>query len=68
MSKQPKYIHIDFNGWDTIASLIDDDEELELWLKDGSLKEDDVIFEVKRKFKVVKVKPKLLKIEEFGVE
>ena len=51
---KPKYVHIEFNGWDTIASYIHDRKELEVWLKDGSLKEGDIIYELKSKYRVVK--------------
>jgi len=63
-----KFVKIGWNGWDTTASLIDDDKELALWLKDGDLEEGDIVFEIKRKLKVV-TKGKLeLTIEPFGKE
>jgi len=61
---KPKYVHIEFNGWDTIASYIHDRKELEVWLKDGSLKEDDVIYELKSKYHVVKWKDGSLVLED----
>jgi len=54
MKETYKYVHIDWNGWDTTASMIEDDKELHLWLQDGSLKENDIVIEVKRKYKVMK--------------
>lgn len=64
MDKKPKYIKIDWNGWDTTASLINNKKELAKWLKDGSFKEGDIFFEVKRRFKVQTLE-KTLVYQEF---
>jgi len=63
--KKPKYIKISWNGWDTIASLIDSEKELEKWLEDGSFEEGDIFFEVKRRFKVTTFKKEKKVYEEF---
>lgn len=52
--KTAKYFRIKWLGWYWVASPIDDGEELKLWLKDGSLVEDELIIEVGQRFKVVK--------------
>jgi len=64
--KIPKYFRIKWNGWDYVASPIHNDNELKLWLEDGSLGAGDEVFEVSKKF-ITKVKethrPKLKLVE-----
>jgi len=45
--KDAKYYSINFPFGDCGVTAIDDDNELEIWLKDGSLEEGDIIIEVK---------------------
>lgn len=57
---KPRYIQVELGDGDTIASLIQDRKELGVWLKDGSLQEGDIFYEVKAKYKVVKWKDESL--------
>ena len=61
---KPKYFHVEWNGWDNVASGIKDNKKLAIWLKDGSLEEDDEIFQVSKKFKVIKSRDGKLRIQE----
>ena len=51
---KPRYVLIKWNGWDNVASFIESRKELRAWLKDGSLEENDILYEIKTKFKVKK--------------
>lgn len=50
----PKYVRIKWNEWDYIASFIEDDEELAIWLKDGSFVGGEIVFELGEHMMVVK--------------
>ena len=63
-----KFVHVDFDGWHRNAHFIKDKKELELWLTDGSLQENDVLVEVKAVFKVRKWKDGSLCYEEIPRE
>jgi hypothetical protein len=48
-----KYVHLG-HSYDKDWCFIEDDKELQEWLKDGSLAEDDIIVEVKAIYKIKK--------------
>jgi len=61
---KPRYIYVEFDGWNTLASVIKDKKELALWLKDGSLMKGDIVYEIKTAFEVIKWKDKELVLTE----
>jgi len=65
LKRKPKYIRLKWDGWYFIADIISNDKELALWLKDGSLLEGDILYEVSSAHKIVKKNGKLiLEVEE----
>lgn len=50
----PKYVFLGEGTLDKNWNFIEDDEELKKWVEDGSLKDDDLIVEIKSIKKAVK--------------
>ena len=61
---KPRYVKFTFNGWDTIGHQIKDKKELGEWLKDGSLTEGEILYELKTKYEVIKWKDGSLLLSE----
>jgi hypothetical protein len=46
-------------------SIIEKEEELKIWMKDGSIRENDIIYKVIKKYKVIcKKELKIIKMKE----
>ena len=52
--EQPKYVAINPSKYDTNSFTIKDDKELEFCLKDHSLDEEDIVYQVSKTFYVRK--------------
>jgi hypothetical protein len=61
---KPRYVEISFDGWNTIAQVIQDKKDLAIRLKDGSLEEGNIVYEFKAKYKIVKWKDGSLLLSE----